>query len=392
MREVYLDYSATTPVKEEVVREMIPYYTEVYGNPSSLYAPGLRAKEGLTNARQQVADLIGANPAEVFFTSCGTEADNWVLEGIADQLKDKGNHIITTKIEHHAIIHTCMYLQKYHGMEITYLDVDEEGFVSPEDLENAITDKTILISIMMVNNEIGTLEPIKELAAVAKKHGVLFHTDAVQAAGNVPIDVKDLGVDFLSMSAHKIYGPKGIGALYKRKGIMMPSFVHGGAQENRKRAGTENTAGIVGFGKAAELARVNLDSHIAHSRELRQYLWDQIQAKIDLVRLNGPKDFDKRHPANLNVSFNYIEGESILLLLDAAGISVSTGSACSSGSLDISHVLAAIQVPMEIINGTVRFTVGDFTTKEDIDYTVDALAKVVDTLRKLSPVTGKEGW
>ena len=392
MREVYLDYSATTPVKEEVVREMIPYYTEIYGNPSSLYAPGLRAKEGLTNARQQVADLIGANPAEVFFTSCGTEADNWVLEGIADQLKDKGNHIITTKIEHHAIIHTCMYLQKYHGMEITYLDVDEEGFVSPEDLENAITDKTILISIMMVNNEIGTLEPIKELAAVAKKHGVLFHTDAVQAAGNVPIDVKDLGVDFLSMSAHKIYGPKGIGALYKRKGIMMPSFIHGGAQENRKRAGTENTAGIVGFGKAAELARVNLDSHIAHSRELRQYLWDQIQAKIDLVRLNGPKDFDKRHPANLNVSFNYIEGESILLLLDAAGISVSTGSACSSGSLDISHVLAAIHVPMEIINGTVRFTVGDFTTKEDIDYTVDALAKVVDTLRKLSPVTGKEGW
>ena len=392
MREVYLDYSATTPTKEEVVREMIPYYTEVYGNPSSLYSPGLRAKEGVAQARQQVADLIGADPKEIFFTSCGTEADNWVLEGIADQLKDKGNHIITTKIEHHAIIHTCMYLQKYHGIEVTYLDVDGEGFVDPAELEAAITDKTILISIMMVNNEIGTLQPIRELAAIAKKHGVLFHTDAVQAAGNVPIDVNELGVDFISMSAHKIYGPKGIGALYKRKGIQMPSFVHGGAQENRKRAGTENTAGIVGFGKAAELARLNLDSHIAHSREMRQYLWEQIQDKIEMIRLNGPKDFDKRHPANLNVSFNYIEGESILLLLDAAGVSVSTGSACSSGSLDISHVLAAIQVPMEVINGTVRFTVGDFTTKEDIDYAVDALAKVVDTLRRVSPVTGKEGW
>ena len=392
MRQVYLDYSATTPVKEEVVREMIPYYTEVYGNPSSLYAPGLAAKEGLTKARQQVADLIGADPKEIFFTSCGTEADNWVLEGIADQLKEKGNHIITTNIEHHAIIHTCMYLRQYHGVEITFLDVDEEGFVDPAALEAAITDKTILISIMMVNNEIGTLEPIKELAGVAKKHGVLFHTDAVQAAGNVPIDVKDLGVDFLSMSAHKIYGPKGIGALYKRKGINMPSFVHGGAQENRKRAGTENTAGIVGFGKAAEMAKAGLNEHIAHSREMRQYLWDQISEKIELVHLNGPKDFMKRHPANLNVSFSYIEGESIMLLLDAAGISVSTGSACSSGSLEISHVLASIHVPMEIINGTVRFTVGDFTTKEDIDYTVEALAKVVDTLRKLSPVTGKEGW
>ena len=392
MRQVYLDYSATTPTKEEVVREMIPYYTQLYGNPSSLYSPGLEAKQGLDNARQQVAELIGADPKEIIFTSCGTEADNWVLEGIADQLKDKGNHIITTKIEHHAIIHTCMYLQKYHGMEVTFLDVDEEGFVSPEDLEAAITDKTILISIMMVNNEIGTVEPIKELAAVAKKHGILIHTDAVQGLGNVPIDVKDLGVDLLSMSAHKIYGPKGIGALYKRKGVNMPSFVHGGAQENRRRAGTENTAGIVGFGKAAELARVNLDEHIAHSRELRQYMWDQICEKIDHVRLNGPADFSKRHPANLNVSFSYIEGESILLLLDAAGVSVSTGSACSSGSLDISHVLASIRVPMEVINGTVRFTVGDFTTKEDIDYAVDALAKVVNTLRQVSPVTGKEGW
>ncbi len=392
MKEVYLDYSATTPVKEEVVREMIPYYTESFGNPSSLYRPGLRAKEGLTEARKQVADLIGASPKEIFFTSCGTEADNWVLEGIADSLREKGNHIITTKIEHHAIIHTCMYLEKYHGCRITYLDVDSEGFVSPEALEEAITDETILISIMMVNNEIGTVEPIRELAAVAKKHGVLFHTDAVQGLGNLPIDVKELGVDFLSMSAHKIYGPKGIGALYKRKGVNLPSFVHGGAQENRKRAGTENTAGIVGFGKAAELARTSLDEHIAHSSGLRQYLWDQIREKIPHVRLNGPEDFSRRHPANLNVSFSYIEGESILLMLDSAGISVSTGSACSSGSLDISHVLAATGVPMTVINGTVRFTVGDFTTKEDIDYTVEALSKVVSTLRRLSPITGKEGW
>ena len=392
MREVYLDYSATTPTKQAVVDEMIPYYTEAYGNPSSLYGPGLAAKEGLSRAREQVAELIGADAKEIFFTSCGTEADNWVLEGVVDALKSKGNHIITTKIEHHAIIHTCMYLQKYHGVEVTYLDVDEEGFVSPEDLEAAITDKTVLISIMMVNNEIGTLEPIRELAAVAKKHGVLFHTDAVQAIGNVPVDVKDLDVDFLSMSAHKIYGPKGIGALYKRKGVNLPSFVHGGAQENRKRAGTENTAGIVGFGKAAELARIDLDAHMAHSRELRQYLWDKIRENIDHVRLNGPADFSRRHPANLNVSFNYIEGESIMLMLDGMGICVSTGSACSSSSLDISHVLAAINVPMTVINGTVRFTVGDFTTKEDIDYTVEVLAKIVKTLRDLSPITGKEGW
>lgn len=392
MREVYLDYSATTPVKDEVINEMMPFFKEAYGNPSSLYAPGLRAKEGLSRARQQVADIIGADPKEIFFTSCGTEADNWVLEGVVDALKEKGNHIITTRIEHHAIIHTCMYLQKYHGVEVTYLDVDEEGFVDPEDLRSSIKDDTILVSIMMINNEIGTLEPIKELAAIAKERGVFFHTDAVQAVGNVRIDVNDLGIDFLSMSAHKIYGPKGIGALYKRKGINLPSFVHGGAQENRKRAGTENTAGIVGFGKAAELANVNLDEHIAHSRELRQYLWDRINEKIDKVRLNGPRDFNKRHPGNLNVSFSYIEGESILLLMDAAGVAVSTGSACSSGSLDISHVLSSTQVPMEIINGTVRFTVGDFTTREDIDYAVDALAKVVDTLRRVSPVTGKEGW
>ncbi len=391
MRHVYLDYSATTPVKEDVVNEMIPYFTEKFGNPSSLYAPGLEAKEGLNKARKQVADLINAEEREIFFTSCGTEADNWVLEGVADAYKSKGNHIITTKIEHHAILHTCQYLEK-HGVEVTYLDVDNEGFVSPADLEAAITDRTILVSIMMVNNEVGTIQPIKELAAIAKAHGVLFHTDTVQAIGNVPVDVKDLGVDFISMSAHKIYGPKGVGALYKRAGINIPSFVHGGAQEKKKRAGTENSAGIVGFGKAAELAMNGLAEHAAHSDQLRRMLWDKIQAEISDITLNGPADFTRRHPGNLNVSFDYVEGESILLLLDANGISVSTGSACSSESLDTSHVLNALQVPPEKANGAVRFTVGDFTSEEDLDYVVEVLKKVIDTLRKLSPVNGMEGW
>ena len=391
MRNVYMDYSATTPVKEEVVKEMIPYFTEKFGNPSSLYAPGLEAKDGLTKARQQVADLINAEEREIFFTSCGTEADNWVIEGVADARKNKGNHIITTKIEHHAILHTCQYLEK-HGVEVTYLDVDSEGFVSPADLEAAIKDTTILVSIMMVNNEVGTIQPIKELAAIAKAHDVLFHTDTVQAIGNIPIDVKELGVDFISMSAHKIYGPKGIGALYKRAGINIPSFVHGGAQEKKKRAGTENTAGIVGFGKAAELAKRDLYEHAAHSDKLRRMLWEKIEAEIPNITLNGPKDFTKRHPGNLNISFDFVEGESILLLLDANGISVSTGSACSSESLDTSHVLNALNVPPEKANGAVRFTVGDFTTEEDIDYVVEKLKEIVAKLRELSPVNGMEGW
>ena len=389
MRQVYLDYSATTPVKEEVVREMLPYYTEVYGNPSSLYTAGLEAKAGLDKARSRVAKLINADPKEIFFTSCGTEADNWVLEGAADALKKKGNHIITSKIEHHAILHTCEYLEK-NGFEVTYLDVDSEGFVSPEALEAAIRDNTILVSIMMVNNEIGTIEPIKELAAVAKAHGILFHTDAVQALGNVPIDVKDLGIDFLSMSAHKIYGPKGTGALYMRKGVRISNFMHGGAQETKKRAGTENLAGIAGFGKAAEMAMDNLQSHIEHSTGLRDYFWQKIQENITGVQLNGSKE--KRHPGNLNISFDYIEGEAILLMLDGNGISVYTGSACSSKSLAPSHVLEAIGVSITKMNGTVRFTVGDFTTKEDIDYVIEVLTKIVQRLRELSPVTGQEGW
>ena len=393
MTQVYLDYAATTPVREEVVKEMLPYYTEIYGNPSSLYTKGLEAKAGLDEARGRIAALINAEPGEIFFTSCGTEADNWVLEGVADSLKDKGRHIITSRIEHHAILHTCEYLEK-HGFEVTYLDTDGEGFVSADTLKKAMRDDTILVSIMMVNNEIGTVEPIKELAAVAKAGGALFHTDAVQALGNIPVDVKELGIDFLSVSAHKIYGPKGVGALYIRKGLRISNFMHGGAQENKRRAGTENMAGIVGFGKAAELAGRHLAEHMEHLSGLRDYFWQQIQKNISGVQLNGPA-LDKsgrRHPGNLNISFDYIEGEAILLMLDAYGISVSTGSACSSKSLVPSHVLDAIGVSITKMNGTVRFTLGDFTTKEDIDYVVGALTKIVDRLRELSPVTGQEGW
>ena len=389
MRKVYLDYSATTPVKDEVLQEMIPYFTQNFGNPSSLYTLGLEAKAALDKAREQVAGLINADAKEVFFTGCGSEADNWALTGVANALKDKGNHIITTKIEHHAMLHTCEFLEK-NGYEVTYLDVEADGTVRPETLEAAITDKTILISVMFVNNEVGTIEPIKELAAIAKKHKILFHTDAVQALANVPIDVKDLGIDLMSMSAHKIYGPKGVGAMFMRKGLRLPNFIHGGAQEMGRRAGTENLAGIVGFGKAAEIAKENLDSHIKHCSELRNYLVERVTSEIPDTFVNG--SMEHRHPGNANITFKYIEGESILLLLDYKGISVSTGSACSSKSLKPSHVLEALGVPVEMIHGTVRFTVGDFTTKEDIDYVVDSLKEVVEKLRQLSPVNEEKGW
>ncbi|MBR4020356.1 MAG: cysteine desulfurase NifS [Firmicutes bacterium] len=389
MRQVYLDYSATTPVKEEVLKEMLPYFTENFGNPSSLYTKGLESKEAVDKAREQVANLIGATPKEIFFTGCGSESDNWAVFGAAEALKDKGNHIITTKIEHHAMLHSCEFLEK-KGYKVTYLDVETDGMVTPEALEAAITDDTILISVMMVNNEIGTIEPIKELVQVAKKHKILFHTDAVQALANVPIDVKDLGVDLLSMSAHKVYGPKGIGALYMRKGLRLPNFIHGGGQEMGRRAGTENLPSIVGFGKAAELAQENLDSHIAHCKELRDYLVERITGEIPDTFVNGT--MEARHPGNANITFKYIEGESILLLLDFKGVSVSTGSACSSKSLKPSHVLDALGVPVEMIHGTVRFTVGDFTTKEDIDYTVDVLKEIVEKLRLLSPVNSEKGW
>ena len=389
MRNVYLDYSATTPVKDEVLQEMIPYFTEKFGNPSSLYDKGLESKDAIETARARVGALINADAKEIFFTAGGTEADNWAVFGTADKLKEKGNHIITTKIEHHAMLHSCEFLEK-QGFEVTYLGIGPDGFVSLEELEAAITDKTVLISVMMVNNEIGTVQPIKEIAKIAKAHKVLFHTDAVQALGNVPIDVKDLGVDMMSMSSHKIYGPKGIGALYIRKGLRISNYLHGGAQENSRRAGTENLTGIVGFGKAAELARVNYDEHVKHCSELRNYLVDRVLAEIPDTHVNGT--MDARHPGNANITFKYIEGESILLMLNFLGISVSTGSACSSKSLEPSHVLSALGVPVEMIHGTVRFTVGDFTTKEDIDYVVENLKTIVEKLRMLSPVNAQKGW
>lgn len=389
MRNVYLDYSATTPVKEEVLKEMIPYFTEKFGNPSSLYDIGLESKEAVDKARQQVAALINADPSEIYFTAGGTEADNWAVFGTAEKFRAKGNHIITTKVEHHAMLHSCAYLEK-EGYDVTYLDIDKDGRVDLKQLEDAITDKTILISIMLVNNEIGTIEPVKEAAAIAKKHKILFHTDAVQALGNVPIDVKDMGIDMMSMSSHKIYGPKGIGALFIRKGVRIDNYMHGGAQENNRRAGTENLAGIVGFGKAAQLAKENFDAHVKHSSQMRDYLKDRILSEIPDTFVNGT--MDGRHPGNLNVTFEYIEGESILLLLNQFGISVSTGSACSSKSLEPSHVLAALGVPDEMIHGTVRFTVGDMTTKEDIDYVVDNLKTVVARLREISSVNAKKGW
>ena len=389
MRQVYLDYSATTPVKEEVLKEMIPYFTEKFGNPSSLYTIGATSKEAIEKARGQVAKLINATEKEIFFTATGTEADNWAVLGAADALKNKGNHIITTKIEHHAMLHSCEYLEK-RGYEVTYLDVDSEGRVNPEDLKAAITDKTILVSIMFANNEIGTIQPIKELAAIAREHGVLFHTDAVQALGNVRIDVKELGIDLMSMSAHKIYGPKGVGALYIRKGVRISNYMHGGAQESRKRAGTENLPGVVGFGKAAELAYEHLDEHIEKLSGLRNYLIEQITSKIPHVKVNG--SMEHRHPGNANITFEYIEGEAMLLYLDMKGIAISTGSACSSALLNPSHVLTAIGVPVENIHGSLRFTVGDPTTKEDIDYVVDELAQVVSKLRSISSVSETKGW
>ena len=388
MRQVYLDNSATTPIKGDVLKEMLPFLTEHFGNASSLYTPGLVARRALDEAREKVAALINAKANEVYFTGCGSESDNWVLKGVASSLKNKGNHIITTVTEHPAMLRTCEYLEK-NGYEVTYLGIDDQGRLNPAELEAAIKDTTILVSIMMVNNEIGTIHPIKELAAIAKKHSVLFHTDAVQALGNVPIDVKDLGVDFLSMSAHKIYGPKGVGGLYIRRGAKLGTLIFGGGQESGKRAGTENVAGIVGFGKAAELALNSLDEHIKHSTEIRNYLAEKLTAEIPDVIING--SMDNRHPGNLNVTFKYIEGESILIQLDACGICISTGSACSSKSLKPSHVLSALGVPVELIHGTVRFSVGDFTTKEDIDYTVECTKKVVAWLRDLSPLSPKKG-
>ena len=387
MRSVYLDNNATTYMKKEVYEAMIPYLTQQYGNASSkFYEIGRQAEAAVLKARQDVAKALGANVNEIYFTGSGCEADNWALKGIAFAHKGKGNHIITSAIEHHAILHACQWLEK-QGFEVTYLPVDEHGIISLKDLENAITENTILISIMTANNEIGSIQPIKEISEIARSHKVLFHTDAVQAIGHMPIQVKDLGVDMLSLSAHKFHGPKGVGCLYIRNGVKIDNLIHGGGQERGKRAATENVAGMIGLAKALEIAVSELDQNMAELKRKRDRIIDGIQAAIPYCRLNGPDKTDDRSLCNnANFSFQYIEGESILMMLDMHGIAASSGSACASGSLDPSHVLLAIGLPHEIAHGSLRLSVGDDTTDEDIDYLLEVLPPIVDRLRKMSPL------
>lgn len=380
---IYLDNAATTKTSQEVVDAMLPYFTENYGNASSIYEVGQRSKEAITTAREDIAKVLGAKTEEIYFTAGGSEADNWALKAAFEAYSKKGNHIITTKIEHHAILHTCEYLEK-KGAEITYLDVDENGLVNLDELQKAIRPETILISIMFANNEIGTIEPVKEIGMIAKEHGVLFHTDAVQAFGQVPIDVDEMNIDMLSSSAHKINGPKGIGFLYIRKGVKIRSFVHGGAQERKRRAGTENVPGIVGYGVAAKRAAETMEVRTAKERELRDYFIDRVLKEIPYVKLNG--DPVKRLPNNINLSFRFVEGESLLIMLDMKGIAASSGSACTSGSLDPSHVLLAIGLPHEIAHGSLRLTLGEDTTKEDLGYTLEQLKEIIGKLRDLSPL------
>ncbi|ABW19210.1 cysteine desulfurase NifS [Alkaliphilus oremlandii] len=385
-RRVYFDYSATTPMKKEVLEEMLPFFNTDFGNPSSIHSYGRQGKTALDIARDKVAKTLNAKSEEIFFTGGGSEADNWAIKGAAFASRSKGNHIITTKIEHHAVLHTCEYLEK-EGFEVTYLDVDQYGLIDMDDLKNAIKENTILITIMYANNEIGTIQPIKEIAHLAKEKNIIFHTDAVQAYGNEIIDVHELGVDLLSISAHKVYGPKGVGALYIRKGLRIHPLIHGGAQEKRRRAGTENIPGIVGFGKAAELAYENMEGHINKMETMRNRLIKEIMETIPYTKLNGHPT--KRLPGNVNISFEFIEGESLLLSLDMVGIAASSGSACTSGSLDPSHVLMAIGLSHEIAHGSLRLTVGDFNTEEDVDYVIEKLPPIVDRLRQMSPLYEK---
>lgn len=380
---IYLDNAATTKTAPEVVEAMLPYFTEFYGNASSVYGFAGNSKEAMNHAREIIADSLGAKENEIYFTAGGSEADNWALKAAAEAYKTKGNHIITSKIEHHAILHTCQWLEK-NGFEVTYLDVDENGVVKLDELKKAIRPETILISIMFANNEIGTIEPIKEIGAIAKEHGILFHTDAVQAFGQVPINVDELNIDMLSSSGHKLNGPKGIGFLYIRKGVKIRSFVHGGAQERKRRAGTENIPGIVGYGVAVDRAMKTMKERTDKEIELRDYLIDRVLKEVPYTRLNGHRT--DRLPNNANFSFQFIEGESLLIMLDMKGICGSSGSACTSGSLDPSHVLLAIGLPHEIAHGSLRLTLSDETTKEDIDYVVEAIKEIVDRLRSMSPL------
>ncbi len=380
---IYLDNAATTRVRREVVDAMLPYFTEEYGNASAVYSLAGGAKEALQKSRDTMAGILGCDSREIYFTGCGSESDNWALKAAAEAYRAKGNHIITTKIEHHAILHTCQWLEK-QGVEVTYLDVDESGRMRLDELRAAIRPSTILISVMFANNEIGTIEPIREIGAIAKEQGILFHTDAVQAFGQIPIDVEELHIDMLSASAHKLNGPKGVGLLYIRQGVKIRSFLHGGAQERKRRAGTENIPGIVGFAKAAEIAAATMQERMERETKLRDYLINRVLSEIPYTRLNGSRT--KRLPGNANFSFQFVEGESMLILLDMAGICGSSGSACTSGSLDPSHVLLAIGLPHEIAHGSLRLTLGHETTQEEIDVTVDRLKEIIVKLRDMSPL------
>ena len=386
MKRIYMDHAATTSTDVEVVEAMKPFFTQKYGNPNSIHSFGQEAREAVEEAREKIARLIGANPSEIVFTAGGTEADNYAIKGIAWANQKKGNHIITSQIEHHAVLHSCQFLEK-HGFKVTYLKVDKYGLIDPEDVKKAITDQTILVTIMHANNEIGTIEPIKEIGKIVKEAGIYFHTDAVQTTGHIPIEVNDLGVDMLSISGHKLYGPKGVGALYLRKGTKIVNLIDGGAQEKNRRAGTENVTGMVGLGKAVELAEKRLaGGEVDKVVKLRDKLITGIMDQIENVRLNGHST--KRLPGNVNICFEFIEGESMLLNLDMKGVAASSGSACTSGSLEPSHVLLAIGLPPEIAHGSLRLTLGKDNTEEDIDYVIDILPKIIEKLRALSPFTG----
>ena len=386
MKPIYLDYAATTPADPAVVQAMIPYFHDAFGNPSAIYSYGQEAKSAIEKARSAISSLIGARDEEIVFTSGGTEADNFALKGVAFANQKKGNHIITSAIEHHAVLESCKFLGKM-GFKITYLPVDHFGLMNPDDVKKAITDKTILISIMHANNEIGTIQPIAEISKIAREAGVYFHTDAVQTAGHIPTDVNELGVDLLSMSAHKLYGPKGVGALYIRKGTKLMTFMHGGGQERGRRASTENVPGIVGFGKAAELAKPELDAEMARLTNLRDKLITGIQENVDHIHLNGHPL--KRLPNNVNISVEFVEGESMCLNMDIAGICISTGSACSSANLEASHVLLATGLDPVQAHGSLRFTLGKWTTAEEIDKVLEILPRIVTKLRAMSPLVKK---
>lgn len=386
MKNIYFDNAATTKLDEEVLQEMMPYLTENYGNASSIYKIGREARKAVETAREQIAKVLNCKPNEIYFTAGGSESDNTAIKGIARANKNKGNHIITSKIEHPAVLETCKELEK-EGFEVSYISVDENGIINLEELKNAIKPTTILITVMLANNEIGTIQPIEEIGQIAKENHIYFHTDAVQAVGSIKIDVQKLNIDSLSLSGHKFYGPKGIGALYVKTGVRFEKLIAGGHQERNKRAGTENVAGIVGIGKAIELAYSNLDEHNEKIRKLRDYYVEQVKEKIPYIKING--DMEKRLPGNSNISFKFIEGEGLLLNLDLKGIYASSGSACTSGSLDPSHVLLAIGLPHEIARSSLRITIGKYNTKEEVDYLVENLVEIVNRLREMSPLWEK---